>query len=447
MVNTFPPGDQKRSENPDDGVLFCRWKHIIVTKTDKLVKPLDAFSLYASDISEASFRRLREEECDNGRNNRVSDQSLRQIWLGLGKVRESDKKSKESNPLPSFEALSLDHNTQIEIVSKRYTFADVCCGAGGASWGAKKAGFELRWALDHNAPACDTYRLNFPQVQLFQDDLSDFVPKRRPDLKVDIMHASLPCQAFSRGNVTPNPEKDATNIATNMELGRCLDIAKPRIATLEQTEGLMVFGRKQGKHNRHFDRFIEQFTSRGYSPAWKIVNLANFGLSQNRKRLIMIASCIGETLPSFPKPTHANHPGSTGLKRLTSVNDAIRIIPPDCPNNELPPKLNPPRGEYDGNTLLPHIVITNGTEDAHPNGLRKFSLRELASLQSFPTEHRFAAAAGSMQIKKQIGNAFPPTMAEVLLTAMKLHLLKRDGFMPGRVAEEREEVGKSKQNC
>ncbi|KAL8806211.1 MAG: hypothetical protein Q9182_001486 [Xanthomendoza sp. 2 TL-2023] len=429
MVNTVPTGDQKRLEDRNDGPLFCRWKHIIVTKINKLIRPLDAFSLPTSDISEASFRRLREEECDDEYRSHVADQSLRQSWLEMGKRKKADNKSKEGNPLPSFEALSLDDNTQGEFAPKRYTFADICCGAGGASWGAQKANLELRWALDHDASACVTYRLNFPQVQLYQDDLAGFVPKGRPNLKVDIMHASLPCQDFPQGNVRPNPEKDAMNIATNMELGRCLDIAKPRIATLEQTDGLMLLGHKQMRHSTHFDRLIELFISRGYSVAWKIVNLADFGLPQNRRRLIMIASCIGETLPDFPNPTHTNHPGNTDLKRFTSVNDAINIIPSDCPNNNLPPKLNPTREAYDGNKLLPHILMTRAATDAHPDGLRRFSIRELACLQSFPIEHRFAATAGGGPITKQIGNAFPPTMAEVLFTAMKRHLLKQDGLM------------------
>ena len=62
------------------------------------------------------------------------------------------------------EALSLDYDSRGERVPAAYTFAGVCCGAGGASRGAEMAGFQVLWALDYNAAACETFRLNFPRL-------------------------------------------------------------------------------------------------------------------------------------------------------------------------------------------------------------------------------------------------------------------------------------------
>ena len=295
MVNTTYPGHHQRT-GPDLGIpshdaLFCRWKHVIVTKNSKRRRPLDAFHMFAPKISEASFQRLRAEECDDGYDNRTADATLRQIWRGVTRRGGAGVESKEPISLQSAaEALSLDEKNQDGSAPAAYTFADVCCGAGGASHGAEIAGLKLRWALDNDGPACDTFYLNFPEARLYRKKIEDVAQMQRKGLKIDIMHLSPPCQPFSPAHTTPNLEKDAANIAANMSIGYCLDKARPRIATLEQTSGLMSEGYLGGRHNEHWSKIIEQFTSRGYSVAWKIMDLAELGLPQHRKRLIMIAS-------------------------------------------------------------------------------------------------------------------------------------------------------------
>ena len=274
-----------------EGVLYCRWKHVVVTKKEKLVRLLDAFSVPAAEIDEASFQRLCAEDFDYGRNTPIADGTLCQSRLD-GKGREcAHIGNDEPNSLSlGIKALSLDDNSRKVHAPAAYTFADVCCGGGGASRGAELAGFKLRWALDHNADACETYRLNFPQVRLYHKPLNELANMWRKDLKVDIMHISPPCQAFSQVNTSPNLSNDTLNIAANMEIGSCLDIARPRIATLEQTSGLMSLGYAGGKHSQHWGKIISQFTCRNYSIAWKTIDLAELGLPQRRKRLLMIAS-------------------------------------------------------------------------------------------------------------------------------------------------------------
>lgn len=201
-----------------DGALHCRWKHVILTKTGRLDRPLDAFQIPAAKIKEASFQRLRAEDCDDMYNNRTVDETLRRSWL-VGIKERSAIESTESKSLRSaVEALWLNDNSRHERVPAAYKFADVCCGGGGASRGAEMAGLQLRWALDHNAAACETYRLSFPQVRLYHRPLKDIIHMGSEDLKVDIMHISPPCQAFSQANTTPNLHNDKLNIATNMEI-------------------------------------------------------------------------------------------------------------------------------------------------------------------------------------------------------------------------------------
>ncbi len=289
MVNTtYQKRTEAELEAHGDGALFCRWKHITITKTKTLVRPWDAFHIHAFNISEASHQRLRYEECDDGHNNRTADETLRRSWRGVTMRRDESKEP--TSLLSAVEALSLDDKSQNECLPPAYTFADVCCGAGGASGGAELAGLRLCWALDNWDSACRTYHLYFPHVRLYQKQIQDFIHMLPESLKVDIMHLSLPCQPFSPANRHLNPKKDAEIIAANMEIGNCLDIARPRIATLEQTSGLMSMGYVGGINSKHWDNIIKLFTSRGYSVSWKIINFAELGLPQARKRLIIIAS-------------------------------------------------------------------------------------------------------------------------------------------------------------
>ncbi len=133
----------------------------------------------------------------------------------------------------------------------------------------------------------------------------------------------------------------------------------------------------------------------------------------------------------FPNITHARDPGKPDLKPFTSVKDAISNIPPEHPDHEIPPNFPIPREPYDENGLLPHILKTHGYENYHPSGLRNFSLRELACLQGFPLKHGFHRTTRADETMKQIGNAYPPTMAAVLFRFVKNQLLIRDGFKPG----------------
>ena len=291
MVKMTSLSNRERSGDLRNNVLICGWKQVFKTKTGKHDRPPDAFSLPAREIEEASFERLTVEECDDITNSHIAPESLRRSWPGIGKRRDPIIESrKDDSLLSALGNLSINDESQSIRVLSSYTYVDICCGAGVASWGAEMAGLELRGALDHDAAACTTYSLNFPQTALCHEKVAEIGSVGRPDLRSDIMHCSFPCQAFSQCNTTPNREKDDLNIATNMELGRLLDIAKPRVVTLEQTAGLMRLGYRGGRHSNSFDQFIKQFTSRGYNIALKILYMAEFGLPQRRKRLIIIAS-------------------------------------------------------------------------------------------------------------------------------------------------------------
>lgn len=259
--------------------------------------------------------------------------------------------------------------------------------------------------------------------------------------QVDILHISPPCQFFSPAHTIAGKD-DEMNTASLLACGRLLALVRPRVVTLEQT-----FGIGHAEFTRWFNALIHQFTDNGYSLRWKICHLQDWvclpppfhlstphremselttpqGLPQRRQRLIIIAACPGEPLPPFPPYTHSRHP-TPGLKPYTSVNSLLATIPPNTPDHDLAAALSKPLHEspWDDTSIAPRAITTHGGQNYHPSGTRGLTNRELAVLQGFPLGHVF----GERNVKKQIGNAVPPSVAAVLFGQVRRAVEEGDG--------------------
>lgn len=169
------------------------------------------------------------------------------------------------------------------VLQRRYTFGDCFCGAGGMSRGAVQAGLRVEWGFDFNFTACQSYRLNFYGTKVFNIGAAHFTNLFDEDHKVDICHISPPCQYFSHAHTTVGKD-DEMNIISLFAIGPLLSKTKPRVVTLEQTSGLLT------RHWPYFCMVANMFTNRGFSIRWRLLELADYGIPQSRKRLIMIAS-------------------------------------------------------------------------------------------------------------------------------------------------------------
>jgi DNA (cytosine-5)-methyltransferase 1 len=101
---------------------------------------------------------------------------------------------------PSVEVLELPkRRSSLPVKSDRYTFADVFCGAGGASQGALQAGLHVCWGLDNDEEALNAYYLNHPGTLPFCRNAHHFPPLgfKNSDLRVDVLHLSPPCCYWS----------------------------------------------------------------------------------------------------------------------------------------------------------------------------------------------------------------------------------------------------------
>ncbi|KAH8684551.1 S-adenosyl-L-methionine-dependent methyltransferase, partial [Tricladium varicosporioides] len=276
--------------------------------------------------------------------------------------------------------------------------------------------------------AMRSWKANFPMAAGYTLRADEFINKTRigeiKNVKVDVVHLSPPCQYFSPAHTHKGPN-DEMNTASLFAVGELLAVVKPRIVTLEQTWGLLW-----ERYQDYFHNLIHMFTSHGYSVRWSLVHFQEWGLPASRRRLIIIASCPGESLPTMPPPTHALSPSpGSGLRPFTTVNKALSKIPIDHPlKNVLGNTLKTPKREWVGNVIMKQAMTCNGGGNYHMSGLRDFNLAEYAALQGFPMNFKFCGS-NNTNIKKQMGNAIPPSVARRLFEWIKKWLDGVDGIV------------------
>ncbi|KAI4215519.1 MAG: hypothetical protein LQ351_001988 [Letrouitia transgressa] len=438
---SFRQEDMYTNDIRNDRVLVCRWISTSYYRCGSTRE--DNLHLWC----ERSIERIPAEDCDqwSGSPNEscaVDERDLKQNWRGSTPKKEtkrhiidltkSDAVRKRisskaissyitpGHPTSMLEKLTKNKRLKVsatESVNSRrpnYTLGDCFCGAGGMSRSAVLAGLHVKWAFDFNKYACESYQYNFPQADCRNSWAHEFA-NDLINRKVDIVHLSPPCQFFSPAH-TKGGKDDEMNTASLFAVGQLIRKSKPRIVTLEQTFGILV------RHQNYLNSLLQMFTSNGFSARWKLIHCADFGAPQMRLRAFIIASCPGERLSPFPRPTHSSDPLTTGLKPWTTVNQAISNIPYGCADHNIAVVKKRNDMPEDGNSLA--RTITTGGGLKHPSGTRDMTIRELACVQTFPTEHRFS----KREAKKQIGNAVPPLVGSAILKEIKKSLLKADGF-------------------
>lgn len=338
------------------------------------------------------------------------------------------------------------------------TAIDLFCGAGGLSLGLQAAGFDILLAADFWPVAVDTYRRNFSHPLVCADlgtcSASDIFSKANiPPRPVDLVVGGPPCQGFSVQRI--GPDADHRNNLV-LRFAKLVAELSPRYFIMENVPGLAG---KRG--SSQLDAFMDAVAASGFEAEAKLVNAADYGVPQIRKRIIVLGWHRHLARPiSFPPPTHA-------LANYLTVWDAIGDLPsPALPGERTPPDplhkatrlsdLNRERLKYippgGGMQDLPVHMRVNchkagadkighryvyGRLDAtrssstitarfdsftrgrfaHPRQDRNITLREGARLQTFPDSFLFAG--NQEEIAAQIGNAVPPRLAQAFGTAVR----------------------------
>lgn len=339
-------------------------------------------------------------------------------------------------------------------VNRRFKAIDLFSGCGGLTHGLRRASFRVIGAVEIDGLAVETYRMNHSGVQLWAQDirsLSALDVRSVLGLKVgdlDLLTGCPPCQGFSVLR-TRNGHHKVVDLRNDLvyDFLRFVRELRPKTVMMENVPALAG--------DQRMADLRSTLTSLGYTVTDGVLNAADFGVPQRRRRLIVLASRFGRV--SFPSASTRRRtvrgaigllpaPGESGdplhdlpERRSDRVATIIRQIPTDGGSrSELPGAyqlechrrsdgFKDTYGRMAWRKVAP--TITSGCFNPskgrflHPEAHRGITMREAALLQSFPRRYRFSARRGKSRIALLIGNAVPPTFAYRQALEIRQHLL------------------------
>jgi len=357
---------------------------------------------------------------------------------------------------------------------KKLIGIDLFCGAGGFSLGLSRNNIEIVMANEIEKDFAKTFELNHPKARMLNEDIHNIDFKK--ELKkigyksIDILCGGPPCQGFS--TVGSKNKKDKRN-SLFWEFLRAVNETNPKAVIFENVAGFRSL-----YNGKAYETLINELKSIGYNVFSDILNAADYGLPQYRKRTIVVGvtkGCsfefpkiikpekkilfedkyltvmsaisdlpklnVGEEKKNYScKPKNEYQKKMRGkAKVLTEHNCSnygkkmqkiISLVPPKGDISDLPISLRPKKyfnnvyARIDPTKPSPTITRNFGTPSStrciHPFQNRALSTREGARLQGFPDEFIFCGSKTSKNL--QIGNAVPPMLGEVIGKQIKKSL-------------------------
>lgn len=318
-------------------------------------------------------------------------------------------------------------------------FIDLFCGAGGLSLGLEAAGLNCVAAVEMNRDACDTFALQHSKATVHNMPIQGLNFKQYKG--ISLLAGGPPCQPFSAGGKGLASEDSRDMIP---QFIRAVDEAQPAMFLMENVPGLA-----SPSHKDYLEYSLDNFEELGYKVYVQVLNAAEYGVPQKRRRLIVVG--VKNELPDFhfPAPTHGpNHckPFITAGETLSKIG-SIELINESKVVFAKRPDLRP--SPYDGHlfngggraidlSAPSHTILASaGGNKTHfldlqsevpeyhkhlmnggrprvgcLNGGRRLSVQESAALQTFPDGMRFLGSRSSQYA--QIGNAVPPELGKAL---------------------------------
>jgi len=340
---------------------------------------------------------------------------------------------------------------------KKPIVIDLFCGCGGLSFGLERSGFNVVLGIDNWDASLKTFAYNHVNAKAIEADISKItaeeIKKHIGRKKIDVVVGGPPCQGFSLSG--PRNFYDPRN-RLYLEFMRIVKEANPYAFVIENVPGLAgLFG------GRIKELIMKEFGKLGYTVNAEILNASDFGVPQNRRRIIFVGLKGGKKF-QFPNPTHFDG----GISKKITVEEAVSDLPhlikingdeelaydkkpcfeyqklmrqgsrkifnhvasnhteqtkkiialvPEGGNyKDLPEHLNSIRNFHVAWTRLhrrkPSPTIDTGhRHHFHPTENRVPTVREAARIQSFPDRFKFLGTKTSQY--KQVGNAVPPLLA------------------------------------
>ena len=341
-----------------------------------------------------------------------------------------------------------------QFTTNKISAVDLFCGAGGLTYGLRRAGIQVKAGIDIDEQARYAYEKNNPGCRFHAWDLTRKPPSDIGKLfgtaRYKLLAGCAPCQPFSK--LTLKEKKLHNDWDLLKHFGLFIEGILPEFVTMENVPELVTRGKEV------FDRFIGVLSKNKYHIDWKIVNCCEYGVPQSRKRLVLLASRLNEIF--IPEGAYKN------AKQWETVRRAIEKLPPLEAGEEDPKDrmhrapnmstLNLERirmtkhnggtrhdwpdhlilnchkkvsgGSYGCNygrmwwdkpapTMTTHCTGIGNGRFGHPEQDRAITLREAMLFQSFPQRYEFCSdeeTPNRTAIQRMVGNAVPPRLAKAL---------------------------------
>ena len=322
-------------------------------------------------------------------------------------------------------------------------YIDLFSGAGGMSLGFDQAGFNNIFSVDIEPRFCETYKTNFPKHNLIQKDISKVSNEEIKSLIgnqiIDVIIGGPPCQGFSMaGNIGRKFIDDSRNQLFR-EFARIVEIVQPSYFVMENVARLFTHNKGETKKE-----IIELFKKMNYNVDCKVVNTADFGIPQVRNRVLFIGNRISnnivfptktidkpisikeaiDKLPKLKSGEKSKIPNHISMKHSEQMLEKMKYVSDGGNRYEIPETIRPKSGDVRKyiryKSTEPAVCVTGDMRKIfHYSQNRALTVRELATLQTFPLDFIFKGSTISQQ--QQVGNSVPPILAkEIALTIKKM---------------------------
>ena len=311
---------------------------------------------------------------------------------------------------------------------------DLFSGPGGLSIGLKRAGYRIRANVEINRDAMETYVSHDANAVHYNGDVREISFEQYRG-SIEIVVGGPPCQPFSIGGLR-KAHKDKRDMIP--EFIRCLTECQPDAFIMENVPGLI-----QRQTRPYFDQALSKLSACGFQINWAVLNSADYGVPQKRKRLFVLGSRTMQL--RFPAATHGTQTGNRHLSAFDAIGEDPIGEAPNCPVKFAKfPDLRPspyagqvyngggrpidPNGPchtilasaggykthwFDTQDVAPeyhaHLKAGGKPREGEVPGARRMSVEESALVQTFPRGMVFAGRKSSQYT--QVGDAVPPDLA------------------------------------